>query len=60
MCLQKKNVYEGAFRIWSPQVRLTLVNSAPSTLRVAPEGVTKALRLACTIIEFGRVTEVEA
>jgi hypothetical protein len=47
MCLEK----EGSKGI--PQARLTLIGSAPSTLRVAPEGVMKALRLACTIIEFG-------
>jgi hypothetical protein len=53
MCLEK----EGSKG--NPQARLALISSAPSTLRVAPEGVMRALRLACTIIEFGRVTEVE-
>jgi hypothetical protein len=38
---------------------VTLITSAPSKVRVAPDGVMKALRLACTIIEFGRTTELE-
>jgi hypothetical protein len=38
---------------------VTLITSAPSTVRVAPDGVMKPLRLACTIIEFGRTTELE-
>ena len=42
------------------QARLTLITSAPSPPRVAPEDVTRALRLACTIMEFGRTTELEA
>jgi hypothetical protein len=37
---------------------VTLITSTPSKVRVAPDGV-KALRLACTIIEFGRTTELE-
>ena len=41
----------------SPQ--LALITSAPSPPPVTPEGVVKALRLACTIIEFGRATELE-
>ena len=42
------------------RARLALITSAPSPPRVAPEDVTRALRLACTIMEFGRTTELEA
>jgi hypothetical protein len=42
------------------RARLALITSAPSPTRVAPEGVMRALRLACTIMEFGRTTELEA
>jgi hypothetical protein len=43
MRLQK---HEGSGEIL--EARLALISSALSTLRVAPEGVMKALRLACT------------
>ena len=39
--------------------QLALITSAPSPPPVAPESVVKVLRLACTIIEFGRETELE-
>lgn len=42
----------------SPRTRLTLIKAAPSSLRVAPESLVKALCLACTIIELGRATEL--
>lgn len=38
----------------------TLMSSAPSMLPAAPVIVKNPLRLACTIIEFGRDTEDDA
>lgn len=38
----------------------TLIRCAPSTLPVAPCGVMKPLRLACTIMEFGLLTDDDA
>ena len=38
----------------------TFMRCAPSAVFDAPEGAIKPLLLACTIIEFGLLTEAEA
>lgn len=38
----------------------TLIRCAPSTLPMVPCGVMKPLRLACTIMELGLLTEDDA
>ena len=56
-----QNYVEGSKnRSYPHEHDVTLINSTPSTEWVVPDGVMKALRLACTIIEFGRTTELEA
>src|SRR5258708_37325059 len=67
MCVQlipqKKGCAQKIVRIRKqerPETRPTLIISAPFPPQLAPKGVMKALRLACTIIEFVRTTELEA